>query len=40
VNTEDFRLDNLPKRIAKVGDLWKPLLAAGGRTNLSKFLQQ
>ena len=39
VNTEDFRVDNVRARIAKVGDLWKPLLAARGRTNLSKFLR-
>ena len=25
------------QRIAKIGDLWKPLLAARGRTDLSKF---
>jgi bifunctional non-homologous end joining protein LigD len=35
---EDFRIDNVRERIARVGDLWKPLLAARGRTNLSKFL--
>jgi bifunctional non-homologous end joining protein LigD len=35
---EDFRLDNIPDRVAAVGDLWKPLLAAKGRTNLEKFL--
>ena len=35
---EDFRLDNVRQRIAKVGDLWKPLLAARGRTDLSKFV--
>jgi bifunctional non-homologous end joining protein LigD len=37
-STEDFRLDNVPARIEEVGDLWKPLLAAKGRTNLEKFL--
>jgi bifunctional non-homologous end joining protein LigD len=37
VRIEDFRLDNVRARIAKVGDLWKPLVAARGRTNLSKF---
>jgi bifunctional non-homologous end joining protein LigD len=37
VRMEDFRLDNVRTRIAKVGDLWKPLLAARGRANLSKF---
>jgi bifunctional non-homologous end joining protein LigD len=36
---EDFRLDNVRARIAKVGDLWKPLLAARGRTNLDQFLR-
>jgi len=35
---EDFRLDNVRERIARVGDLWKPLLAAKGRTDLGKFL--
>ena len=35
---EDFRLDNVRERITKVGDLWKPLLAARGRTDLSKFV--
>ena len=35
---DDFRLDNVRQRIAKVGDLWKPLLAARGRFNLSQFV--
>jgi bifunctional non-homologous end joining protein LigD len=35
---EDFRLDNVRARIAKTGDLWKPLLAARGRANLEAFL--
>jgi bifunctional non-homologous end joining protein LigD len=38
VKIEDFRMDNVPARIAKVGDLWKPLLAAKGRFRLEKFL--
>jgi bifunctional non-homologous end joining protein LigD len=38
VRIEDFRLDNVRERIAKVGDLWKPLLASRGRTDLSKFV--
>jgi bifunctional non-homologous end joining protein LigD len=37
--TEDFRLDNVPERVAALGDLWKPLLAARSRTNLEKFLK-
>ena len=37
---EDYRLDNVRTRIAKVGDLWKPLLAKKGRTNLDRFFGQ
>jgi len=37
VAIEDFRLDNVRARIKKVGDLWKPLLAARGRFDLSTF---
>ena len=36
---EDFRLDNMPARAEKLGDLWKPLLAARGRTQLNKILE-
>ena len=39
VTIEDFRLDNVRQRLAKVGDLWKPLLAARGRTDLGKFFE-
>ena len=35
---EDFRLDNVRQRVSKLGDLWKPLLASAGRTDLSQFL--
>ena len=34
---EDFRLDNVRDRIGKLGDLWKPLLASRGRTDLTTF---
>jgi bifunctional non-homologous end joining protein LigD len=37
VRIEDFRLDNLPARVAKAGDLWAPLLAAKGRFRLEKL---
>jgi bifunctional non-homologous end joining protein LigD len=37
VTIEDFRLDNVPARLRKVGDLWEPLLAAKGRVKLEKF---
>jgi bifunctional non-homologous end joining protein LigD len=35
---EDFRIDNVPARIAKVGDLWKRLLQARGRFELRQFV--
>ena len=38
VRIEDFRLDNVRGRIARLGDLWQPLVAAKGRTDLGKFL--
>jgi len=34
VKIEDFRLDNVPRRLATVGDLWAPLLARRGRFRL------
>ena len=37
VAIEDFRLDNVRARIKKAGDLWKPLLGARGRFDLSTF---
>jgi bifunctional non-homologous end joining protein LigD len=39
VRLEDFRLDNMPQRIAEVGDLWRPLLAARGRFRLERLLR-
>jgi bifunctional non-homologous end joining protein LigD len=38
VSIEDFRVDNVPARVAKLGDLWKPVLEAKGRFRLEKFL--
>jgi bifunctional non-homologous end joining protein LigD len=35
ISIADFRLDNVRRRIARVGDLWKPLLAKRGRADLS-----
>ncbi|HVG56668.1 MAG TPA: non-homologous end-joining DNA ligase [Vicinamibacterales bacterium] len=40
VRMDDFRLDNVRERIARVGDLWKPLVSVKGRTDLGKFLKQ
>jgi bifunctional non-homologous end joining protein LigD len=39
VKIEDFRLDNVRARIAKLGDLWKPLLSPRARTDLYRFLK-
>jgi bifunctional non-homologous end joining protein LigD len=38
VQIEDFRIDNVPGRLAKVGDLWKPLLQKRGRVDLGKYV--
>jgi bifunctional non-homologous end joining protein LigD len=35
---EDFRIDNAPTRIRRLGDLWKPLLSNRGRVRLERFL--
>jgi bifunctional non-homologous end joining protein LigD len=37
VTIEDFRMDNVPARVKKLGDLWKPLLENKGRFRLEKF---
>jgi len=38
VEIADFRLDNMVKRLAKVGDLYQPLLAPKGRFKLTALL--
>jgi bifunctional non-homologous end joining protein LigD len=38
VEIEDFRIDNVRERIAKLGDLWKPLVAKKGRFDLVPLL--
>jgi bifunctional non-homologous end joining protein LigD len=35
---EDFTVKNVPGRVKKIGDLWKPLLVTRGRFNLGKFV--
>jgi len=40
IRLEDFRIDNVRQRIAKLGELWKPLLAAKERTNLDRFFKR
>ncbi|HMF96498.1 MAG TPA: hypothetical protein VKE96_19490, partial [Vicinamibacterales bacterium] len=38
IRIEDFTVKNVPARVARVGDLWKPLLQARGRFNLSEYV--
>jgi len=38
IRMEDFRIDNMPARVARRGDLWKPLLSKQKRFNLHKVL--
>jgi bifunctional non-homologous end joining protein LigD len=38
IDIEDFTMLNVPARIRKVGDLWKPLLEKRGRFDLSRFV--
>jgi bifunctional non-homologous end joining protein LigD len=38
IEMNDFTMKTVPPRLAKIGDLWKPLLEQKGRTNLTKFV--
>jgi bifunctional non-homologous end joining protein LigD len=38
IRIDQFVVKNVPARLAKLGDLWKPLLAAQGRVNLQRYL--
>jgi bifunctional non-homologous end joining protein LigD len=38
IRIEDFTVRNVPARLAKLGDLWKPLLAARGRFDLGAYV--
>jgi bifunctional non-homologous end joining protein LigD len=38
VRIEDFTVKNVPARVRRIGDLWKPLLASRGRFDLSQYL--
>jgi bifunctional non-homologous end joining protein LigD len=35
---EDFRIDNVPARVRRLGDLWEPLLAKRGRFRLEAYV--
>jgi len=37
VAIDDFRLDNVPERVRRRGDLWAPLLSPRGRFDLGRF---
>src|SRR5436190_1234524 len=38
IRIEDFTMLNVPARVAKLGDLWKPLLEKQGRFNLAEIM--
>jgi len=38
VRMEDFTMQTVPRRLKKLGDLWKPVLAQRGPVRLEKFL--
>jgi bifunctional non-homologous end joining protein LigD len=38
IEIADFRIDNVPARVAKRGDLWAPLNADDGRFDLGVLL--
>ena len=38
LRVEDFTMRNVPKRVAKLGDLWKPVTAARGRFDLGRLM--
>jgi bifunctional non-homologous end joining protein LigD len=38
IEIDDFRIENVPARAKKLGDLWKPLLASRGRFRLERLL--
>src|ERR1700686_1354324 len=38
IRIEDFTVKNVPERLGKIGDLWKPLLEEKNRVDLKSFL--
>lgn len=38
ITMDDFRIDNVPARVRKLGDLWKPLNQGKGRFRLDAYL--
>jgi bifunctional non-homologous end joining protein LigD len=37
ITIDEFRIDNVRERIARLGDLWKPLLQTRGRVDLDQY---
>jgi len=37
IKIDDFRMDNVPERVRRLGDLWKPLLLKSGRFRLERL---
>src|SRR5262249_17230541 len=37
IRIEDFRIENVPARVKRLGDLWKPVLQARGRFDLGRL---
>lgn len=37
ISMDDFRIDNVPQRLARLGDLWAPLVSSEGRFDLGAF---
>jgi bifunctional non-homologous end joining protein LigD len=38
ITMDDFRIDNVPARVRKLGDLWKPVVTNRGRFRLEVYL--
>src|SRR5205085_1878412 len=38
VRIEDFTVSNVPARVARLGDLWKPVLLTRGRFDLKQYV--
>ena len=39
IRIEDFRIDHVPARVARLGDLWAPLATAQGRFDLRRYVR-
>jgi bifunctional non-homologous end joining protein LigD len=38
IRIDDFTMKNVPARLRKLGDLWRPLLSEHNRVRLERFL--